>query len=207
VTSIWMVSLILGASVAEARFIDATHSLQQAKPVLTVVVRDLTDTDPAVRKTASAETSRILNNAGIELRWIDAIGSGEPNLPPGTTSYVTVVIADQAPNGWTTPDAMGFAPARTGPYTRAYVFCSLIRAYLQKFSIPNKSAFGIVLGHAIAHELGHLIIPGDAHSDGIMRPYWAYREWQQAQQGSLLFIPGQARVLRQRLQSNSIFRF
>jgi hypothetical protein len=50
----------------------------------------------------------------------------------------------------------------------------LISAFLQKFTIESKSAFGIVLGHVIAHELGHLIIPGDAHGGGVMRPYWAY---------------------------------
>ena len=64
----------------------------------------------------------------------------------------------------------------------------------------HSAAFGIVLGHAIAHELGHLLIPGDAHGNGIMRPYWAYREWQQALGGTLLFGPGPARAIRETLQ-------
>ena len=123
-------------------------------------------------------------------------------LPSTMKSYVTVVIAEQTPIGWTKPDAMGFAPARTGPYPRAYVFSNLINTYLQNFTIRNNSAFGIVLGHAVVHELGHLIIPGDAHAAGIMRPNWGYREWQQAQEGSLLFRPSQAQVLREQLQSN-----
>src|SRR5262249_34327217 len=156
---------------------------------LTVLVRDLVDTDPAIRNIAKAETTRILDKAGIELRWIDADGSEDPHFSSAMKSYVTVVIAQHSPTGWTGSDAMGFAPAPTGPYLRAYVFSDLIGVFLRKFTIQDKTAFGIILGHAIAHELGHLVIPGNAHGNGIMRPQWAYQEWQQAQEGMLLFIP------------------
>jgi hypothetical protein len=192
VTPVWIVSLILGLS--------ATVELQQQKPVITLVVRDLVDTDQATRNIAKAETVRILQKAGIGLQWIDANGSEDP-FPSVKKSYFTVVIAEQPPKGWTSSDAMGFAPARTGPYPRAYVFTALIDVFLHKFTIQNNSASGIVLGHAIAHELEHLLIPGDAHGNGIMRPSWAYREWQQAQEGALLFGPGHARAIRQALQS------
>jgi hypothetical protein len=195
---VWIVSLILGLSATEGPVTDARLSLQERKPVLTLVVRDLVDTDSETRKIARAEAIRILNKAGIDLVWVDATGSEDPHL---TKSYVTVVIAGQSPPGWkTSRDAMGFAPARTGPYPRAYVFTALIDTFLHNFTIDNKSAFGIVLGHAIAHELGHLLIPGDAHGNGIMRPYWAYREWQQALEGTLLFGPGHARAIRETLQ-------
>jgi len=201
VTSIWIVGLILSLSAAEGPLADAKLSLHQRKPVLTLVVRDLVDTDPAIRKIAGAEAIRILNKAGIEVLWIDANGFEDPHFPSVTKSYLTVVIAGQAPSGWTKPDAMGFAPARTGPYPRAYVFCDLISVFLRNFTIQDKTTFGIVLGHAIAHEIGHLMIPGDAHGGGIMRPYWAYREWQQALEGSLLFAPSHAAALREALQS------
>jgi len=46
-----------------------------------------------------------------------------------------------------------------------------------------------------------LVIPGDAHGGGIMRPYLAYREWQQALEGSLLFSPSHAQALQKALQS------
>jgi hypothetical protein len=131
------------------------------------------------------------------LRWIDANGSEDPNLPSAT--YVTVVIATQAPTGWTTRDAMGFAPARTGPSRRAFVFSSLITEFLQNFTYQNQSDYGIVLGHAIAHELGHLLISGDAHGEGIMRPNWGYQEWKQALEGTLLFVPTQVPALRKGL--------
>jgi len=161
----------------------------------------MVDTDPKIRNIAKAETMRILDKAGIELRWIDANGSEDPHLPPEIKGHVTVIIAEHSPTGWTGADAMGFAPARTGPYLRAYIFTDLIKVFLNKLMIQDKTAFGIILGHAIAHELGHLVIPGDAHGNGIMRPQWAYQEWQQAQQGTFLFSPNHARMLRKALQS------
>ena len=207
VTPIWTLCLFLGFSMTDILRTDAKYAAKPAKPVLTLLVRDLVGIDPTIRNVARAQAIGILNSAGVELRWIDANGVEDPHLLSTTTkSYVTVVIFQQAPSGWASPDAMGFAPARTGPYPRAYVVTSLIDAFLKNFTtqdtILDKSAFGIILGHTIVHELGHLVIPGSAHGYGIMRPHWGYREWQEAFEGSLLFDPSQAQLLRQTLQSN-----
>jgi hypothetical protein len=200
VTPILALYLVLGFPVAPIT--DAKYAVKQAKPVLTMLVRDLVGIDSTIRNVARTQAVRILDAAGVELRWIDANGSEDPHFPSTTKSYVTVVIAAEPPSGWTSRDAAGFAPARTGPYPRAYVFTSLIKASIKGFEIPNEWAFGIILGHTIVHELGHLVIPGDAHGDGIMRPHWGYREWQEALEGVLLFAPSQAQVLQHALQSN-----
>jgi hypothetical protein len=195
--------LVLGFFAPNISITDAKYSVPQANPVLTVLVRDLVRIDPAIRDIARNQATGILTRAGVELRWIDATGVEDPHLLSTTTkNYVTVVIAKQAPSGWTSPDAMGFAPARYGPYPRAYVFYGLVDVFVRTFNSRSKSAFGIILGHAIVHELGHLLIPGDAHGDGIMRSIWAYREWVEALQGTLLFDPSHAQVIRQTLQSN-----
>jgi len=141
-----------------------------------------------------------MKEAGIELRWIDATATADPTLSFSMKNYVTIVVTAQPLNGQTTVHAMGFAPVRTGPYPRAYVFSTLVNAFLQKFKIESRSSFGIVLGHAIAHELGHLLIAGDAHGEGVMRPNWAYQEWQLALEGTLLFVPAHARAMREGLQ-------
>src|SRR5262249_44273486 len=151
----------------------------------TVLVRDSVAIDPRIRKIARDHAIRILNQAGIELRWIDADGSEDPHLT--STSYLTVVIGAQPLTGCTTQDAMGFAPAGTGRYRRAYVFSTSITKFLQRFASQGQSSYGIILGHVIVHELGHLLISGNAHGNGIMRPRWAYPEWQQAAKGNLLF--------------------
>src|SRR5262249_21277537 len=178
----------------------AKYSPQLARPGVTLLVRDLVGIDPPIRSVAKAQAARILDRAGVELHWIDAGAADDPNLT--STTDLTVVIPAQPHIRWSKPDAMCLAPAQSGPYPRAYVFSTLIATFLNKFTLQSETNYGIVLGHATAHELGHLLIAGDAHGEGIMRPNWAYREWQQALEGALLFVPAHARAMREGLQSN-----
>lgn len=200
VTSLCTVSLILACSITDATFADAKHSLQQPKPVLTLVVRDLAGIDLPTRNIAKAQVVRILESAGVELQWIDAAGSEDPNLT--SPRYLTVVIAAQSPTGSTTWDVMGFA-LRAGSYPRAYVFYDLVRLFVKNFtpSDPRQSSMGVILGHAIAHELGHLLIPGEAHGAGIMRRNWSYTEWREAAAGALLFHPEDVKAIQKQLRS------
>jgi hypothetical protein len=47
---------------------------------------------------------------------------------------------------------------------------------------------GLVLACAIAHELGHLLLPMRGHSAaGLMRACWSRDEFQRAEQGQLKF--------------------
>jgi hypothetical protein len=57
-----------------------------------------------------------------------------------------------------------------------------------------------VLGHVMAHELGHLLLGSNAHSlQGIMSPHWQGDELYLASRGALLFSEQQARCMRERL--------
>ena len=126
-----------------------------------------------------------------------------PRLPRLTeTGYFMVVIAPDPPAHWPSSLAMGLAPVQTGLYPRAYVFYKLVLAFIAKFRLvqSRESAIGLIMGHAVAHELGHLLMPGEAHSYGIMRHTWGYREWEEALSGSLLFNPNHAKLMRERLR-------
>lgn len=57
-----------------------------------------------------------------------------------------------------------------------------------------------VLGHVMAHELGHLVLGSNAHSrQGIMCPNWHRDELHLASTGSLLFSEEQALLMQERL--------
>jgi hypothetical protein len=61
------------------------------------------------------------------------------------------------------------------------------------------------MGHVIAHELGHLLMPGQPHSlVGLMRAVWGEPEWHDAIQGALLFSPGQANLIHLQLSRQPI---
>jgi hypothetical protein len=51
----------------------------------------------------------------------------------------------------------------------------------------------IVLGHTMAHEIGHLLLGSNSHaSQGIMRPTWGARDIHLAKTGVLGFTDAQA---------------
>jgi len=59
-----------------------------------------------------------------------------------------------------------------------------------------------LLGHVIAHELGHLILGSHAHSaSGIMSRRWEASELKLLLRGNLLFNPEQVKVMRTRIRS------
>jgi len=59
---------------------------------------------------------------------------------------------------------------------------------------------GILLGHAMAHELGHLLLQSMEHSrTGIMRSRWGKEELLRAESGRLLFTAEQATAMTERL--------
>jgi hypothetical protein len=64
---------------------------------------------------------------------------------------------------------------------------------------------GDVLGHVIAHEIGHLLLGRDAHSQaGIMRPHWYKEELKSLAMGRLLFTNEQGRWMTEKVSTGSI---
>jgi hypothetical protein len=57
-----------------------------------------------------------------------------------------------------------------------------------------------VLGHAIAHEMGHILLGSNSHfSDGIMQAQWGKAALTHASKGDLLFTIDQSRTMRRNL--------
>lgn len=71
---------------------------------------------------------------------------------------------------------------------------------IEKLDQDSQVGSATVLGHVMAHELGHLILGSNAHSYwGVMRPSWHREELRLASMGELLFSEEQARFMRERL--------
>ena len=76
----------------------------------------------------------------------------------------------------------------------AYVFSHRAKEIADRV---GADAGGLLLGHLIAHEIGHLLLGPDRHSStGIMRPKWSRKDAKVASSGELLFTRAQGRRIR-----------
>jgi hypothetical protein len=103
---------------------------------------------------------------GVSLVWLDAQDAIRQDI---RAPYTLVLMTSQAEkrkalNDGATDDVMGqAAPA----VRRAHVFYERVRA---KVLLPHRDIVTL-LGYAMPHELGHLMLPPNSHSTtGVMRP-------------------------------------
>jgi len=60
----------------------------------------------------------------------------------------------------------------------------------------------VILGHAAAHEIGHLLLGSNSHSPfGLMRARWSGQDLQNATVGNFLLTPEQTEAVRARVLS------
>jgi hypothetical protein len=181
---------------ADARPVDV-----QDRPQLTLGVCDKASVNPEVLASAKRQTLAIFGRAGVNVRWVDLDHRSKCAIPAGTFNWFVILIVPKATEG-PSPNAMGFAPSRRVPFPRAYVFYNWVQTFVRIVGQKQKAQYGdgVILGHAIAHELGHLLIPDHSHSlMGIMSSEWEYKHWEDAASGRLLFNQEEAGAIRAEL--------
>jgi len=177
------------------------QSKSEGRPRLTLIQCDMAGIPPRIRLRAKSETTRIFDRAGVDVIWIEAEAGCK--IPSMDRCFIVVVVP-LPPEAWNKPYATGFAPVRNGAYRRAYIFYDRVTSVAKTFSLTHvPDTVGVILGHAVAHELGHLLLPDDAHSpNGIMRDEWNFRLSEEAAAGRLLFSENQTKVIREELRAN-----
>jgi hypothetical protein len=161
---------------------------------------------------ARSEVARIYGDAGVEITWRGVTFGGDEaervqaadTSPPGLGLVVlSSTFTDKIS---ISTDALGGAtgtPEHRGQI--AYVFYdrvqSIARAYLSRTQINGSSEIDtvIVLAHAMAHEIGHLLLPHGHSETGLMRADWNGTDLRNAADGDLNFTPEQAALIRGRL--------
>ena len=104
-------------------------------------------------------------------------------------------ILPHAPSGFS-QQALGYAL----PCAERGMQVTIYADRVEVVSRTNLAAFYRVLGHAIAHEVGHVLLRSGAHdTTGLMRGAWAKSDWQRAAVTIIPFTPGQAGCVRQEL--------
>ena len=163
-----------------------------ARFAVQVFLQDDSRVPTDVLEQAKHATTRVFALSNIDLQWI---GRG-----PYQPCSLTVRIVPK-PTGARNRSrfVVGIAPgSREAPGILAFAFYDRIQLYSAKLRLDASQ----MLGHVMAHELGHLLLPHGAHSvTGVMREAWDGAQANQATMGLLTFTPPEAALLRDRLSA------
>lgn len=181
-----------------------TFSIDAHAQPLTIFVHNYADVGQRTLKRAETEAARILGTAGVQVNWVDCSNWPPALLICGESPDSTELVLDLLPASATlrgaTSGALGFAVApESGPFG-SYAGVLYDRVESLRFGARANS---VVLGDAMAHELGHLLLGAGSHApSGIMKDEWHSEELKQAAQGTLVFH----RKERHRMEENVRYR-
>ena len=175
--------------------------LPSMTPAITVAIYDDMHLSPQVLADAEDEAMRVYRKAGVAISWVECKSArmkAEADVrcqdSPSAT-HLNLRIVQHASEASDGVFGVAFISAEgTGAYTDI--------SYNSVEELDREWHVGVarVLGHVMAHEIGHLLLGSNAHSrQGIMCPSWHRDELRRASMGALLFSEEQARFMRERL--------
>jgi hypothetical protein len=118
------------------------------------------------------------------------LGSREPDA----RDYLVVKILQRFPDH-SLSGVLGFSlpGARFGPHVN--IFYNRIERVIASGDVD----LGTMLGHVMAHEIGHVLLGSTEHApDGIMKESWGRADYQKAAKGYMVFTSLQGKVIRER---------
>ena len=158
---------------------------------LKVLIMDEVGVPAETLRHAREEVSRIFDALQIGLVWV------EDTMPHGR--FLVVKIVSKAPSQKSqNPNMLGVAAgSEEGLPTHAWLFYN--RILNQHRALRLDAA--LLLGHVMAHEMGHLLLPYGAHTAaGLMKGGWDTAQARLATTGGLRFDAEQGSVIRARLR-------
>jgi hypothetical protein len=160
---------------------------------------------------AKAIVTRVYGRIGVRIEWTGIMRNGRLTSLPSCTQdagrrpvaqlTINVITSKMADRARMKKDVIGYAAVPTHGMGRiAYVIHERIRT--------NAAAVGMreahLLGLVMAHEIGHLLLPGLGHAQsGLMRRQMEAADLRQIYEGQAAFKPAEADLVRRTLEEHS----
>lgn len=166
-------------------------------PTVTVLVHNYSQASPAILARAEREAGRIMVKAGLRVVWLEcprAASTADPPEPCQRAAEDT----DMRLRVLSAPVQNEFGDSVFG-FSNHPVLASVFYEHAVRRAKSDDAEFEIpmILGGVIAHELGHLLLGSNRHSDvGIMQPRWTRSQVRQLTKGMLLFTTEQSMLMR-----------
>jgi hypothetical protein len=134
-----------------------------------------------VLETSQREVTRIFASAGLTVCWTETAPTFTVKIVPQVLGY-----------GRAGSPVMGVALRRANGST-AQIFFRQVQDFARTYHVD----LATILAYVIAHEVGHLLLPGYGHSTtGMMRADWDNPLARDVVKGSLTFTEAQAARIR-----------
>jgi hypothetical protein len=148
---------------------------------------------PVVRQ-AQQEVTRVYAEIGVPIAWASPAEDSQDSPAAIRVVLLPYETGDLRRSEHT---VMGAAVRTRGGAAAAYIYYRRVQAEAERYEVST----GLVLACAIAHELGHLLLPVLPHAPphaaaGLMRACWSREEFHRAEQGQLRFLPSEAERIR-----------
>lgn len=164
-------------------------------PEQTVLVRvyDEAQVPVAVLHSATMETGRLFRAAGIQISWEHPFAESPDDegtdmtaasfQRPDERRYLVIRLMHRTP-ATVLPGALGYSLPFAHRGAHVLIFYDRVEALTQGVNTPDY----VVLGHAMAHELGHVLLGSTEHtSGGLMQARWTPASWRLASAGLMAF--------------------
>ncbi len=172
-------------------------------PQVTVNIYNDAQVPAQVLTQAMQEATRIFRKIGVDTVWMecqspkaDAERASECHPASGPTVLSLRIVPWSSKLGQAVFGTAFLSPEGEGTY------CDVFYDSVEKLHQDWHVSLSRVLGHTMAHEVGHLLLGTNPHSQmGIMRPKWQSQELRRVGMGALLFTPEQGRSIQTKLLS------
>lgn len=177
-----------------------------SEPRVTLLIYNYAHLDSASLAGTQQVVAAIFEGAGVETDWIDCPLSPVDfekypacQRPARTTDFVVrLMTASMAAKLPMADGPLGFAQ-RCPDVERACV-ANIFYARVDELAARSDARTPRILAHAIAHEVGHLLLGPNAHSPrGLMRGVWSREDLKLMCWSHLLFTPQQSGQIRDSL--------
>ena len=215
VTTLCQASVITTAAVVLSFVSAAAAGSTRSHVTLTIHVYNYAEVSPQTLIQAEKVTARIFRKVGVEIRWLGS-PLNSANKQKNSSDRIWFHSSDIQLNILPGSMSESFGPSRdlgfavgVGPNPEvAYVFYDraeqlarqqMAEKRLRETStgiVERRANIGQILGHVIAHELGHLLGLRSHARTGIMRADWNLTDLQDIAFGYFSFTPQQADVIR-----------
>lgn len=182
----------------------------QTPPVeIQIVTYDTAKIGPKMLAGAQNVAGKILSTAGLDAKWRSGAATDLQHLGLDFTartsaecsntsipSSLRIRILAHTPGG-ILAQSLGFSL----PCAETGIQVTIFADHLAGVSQTTTATFSRVLGYAIAHELGHVLLHSALHENtGLMKGVWSKRDWQRATVAIIPFTAAQSRQMMAAIQ-------